>query len=360
MSNRSFRGAQALQARRERLVRALAKTGEAAVRVASSQGGAYGGGLGIVLAGYDAPRTRKVIDECVVPLTRKFQCSRAVLVANSSQTWGLRNYAARFGIESIPGTNSVFEFSAYQEGAHYLKSTGLTCPVWVIANDRALSYEDSYLASMQSAALDIIAQCPIMSGRIDTYFKEIPLKAYRLQTWCRSNFFVLSELARQRVLDFVTVTEEDLEAWIPKNYPGPRWIGGPHLEEYSRIVTQWLTSPEGWYRAASFQCAELADDEAQGPRNSKRTLAQYTRAARSLCLSWSPTAPIMGSVFVGRIASLPSRWGLCSISTNGCRRNAFYIVPALDECRRVRRSGREPHRCSASLGPSRESSHNAV
>lgn len=207
----------------------------------------------LVFAAYDADRSENTW-RCLLaeaPLGGPSQ-TRAVIVANSAEAEDrLKSMTCLGRVNVIRGTNMVGEFSAYEEGLRHLEDRGPPSALVILANDRALSYGDTYGDLLRPAPLSSVAQNGIVVGNIDSYQRPIELLGEQLTTWCRSNLVVLPRVALDQVGGALQLSDEEYGRYVPEAFPGPAWLPEEWLgADYAALVMTWLTSPRAWYRAS--------------------------------------------------------------------------------------------------------------
>ena len=176
--------------------------------------------LGIVLAAYDVERTRAALRRLVEPALGTVSGRQAVIVANGDT---VMEYLAGRELPStvtiVRGSNAEGEFSAYDEGLEWMRSHGGVPETVLIANDRVLSYGDSYRHVFDPLVLGTLRSYTIISGSIESYHRTVPFFDGFLETWCRSNFLLTSRDALDVIGPVISVTREEFDRSVPGEFP---------------------------------------------------------------------------------------------------------------------------------------------
>ena len=180
--------------------------------------------LGIVLAAYDGERTRAALRRLVKPALGTILARQAVIVANCDAVMEcLAGLELPSNVTIIRGSNAEAEFSAYDEGLEWMRSHGGVPETVLIANDRVLSYGDSYRHVLDPLVLETVRAYSMISGSIESYHRTVPFFDGSLQTWCRSNFLLTSREALDVICPITSVTREEFDRPVPGEFPGQGW-----------------------------------------------------------------------------------------------------------------------------------------
>ncbi len=174
-----------------------------------------------------------------------------MIVANSGVVMDyLRGQALPPNTSVVRGSNAEGEFSAYEEGLGWLRSRGALPETLLIANDRVLSYGDRYEHVLTQQVLGTVSAHPVLCGSIESYHRPIDSFGASLDTWCRSNFMLLSRDTLGIIGSLLSVTRAEFDRAVPLSFPGEDWAPSDWLgPDQAGSIMDWLTRPGNWYRA---------------------------------------------------------------------------------------------------------------
>lgn len=193
--------------------------------------------LGVVVVGWDEVETARLL-EVLAPVTGAL-ASRTVLVANRP----LPGLVA--GQTVVSGSNSAAEFSGFTEG---IASFATRPDVWLLVNDRCLSYDDGVLGLLTPELVRFAATTPVLLGHLDTT-EPSEVLGLPVTSWVRSNYAMLSDEVLQQLGGVRTVDPALLPEQAPRSLLE---LAGDDLPAaYLERLQTWLTVPgrDSWYRA---------------------------------------------------------------------------------------------------------------
>lgn len=213
--------------------------------------------LGVVLAGWDPDATIRALRLLTTHLNKagKLRWS-IVVVANRAIVMQRLYQELSDRVTAILGSNSEAEFSAYEEGRHYLADRrGCPPATWLIVNDRLPDYDVAQLRYVTPDLLRLVAALDIASGQVTALHRPIDLWGTSLSCFLGTYWLLTSESALQRVGSICSLTSDRYEAHAPSLFPGhwpfSQWLG-PSLSDY---IAAFVTQPGQWSRAEPLTAA---------------------------------------------------------------------------------------------------------
>ena len=185
--------------------------------------------------------------------------SQSVVVDNSGRT--RTEIAGPSGSTIIPGTNSSWEFSAYDEGRAWLSERAAPA-LWLFLNDRFDAGSANALSLLSPASLRAVRDTRVLAGVVDRGPPDVTLFGAPVTRWVKSNFFMLSDRSLRRVAPIAEWTEPSFRRLLPLEAP-PSWrsdradasLAASELDaSWTAWIAEWLTGQTGrlsihWYGA---------------------------------------------------------------------------------------------------------------
>jgi hypothetical protein len=204
--------------------------------------------VGIVLVGYsaeDAHNALRHLDRWSLSYPGE---SRACVVLNRTIHIDLPP-----GWESIRGSNAAHEFSGFDEGIDHLRD--LHPEVWLLCNDRLLSYEQHYLGLVSPAVLRIVGANALLVGHVNHLSVPVARDGHPLGAYVRTNLICLGEKMRARLGQITTHRNDSVDELFAPEWPlEDSSVSAKLASEWLAYIAAWLTSTGGepsthWYKA---------------------------------------------------------------------------------------------------------------
>ncbi|KQW62187.1 hypothetical protein [Variovorax sp. Root411] len=143
------------------------------------------------------------------------------------------------GVTLIGGSNSAWEFSAWDSGVAYLGSRLHAYDFVHLATSAFKQLYIAYLERFDGRMLDLLAGRGVAIGHIDYYNEPVELLGVGCQSWLRTSFVFLSPTEVKLLGSFVSVTSGvDFFSGDPQS---PFQENAPISSEYRRNILGWLT-----------------------------------------------------------------------------------------------------------------------
>jgi hypothetical protein len=149
---------------------------------------------------------------------------------------------ATSGITVIPGDNSAWEFSAWDNGIQHMGAQIWSFDLVHLATSAFNTLYTAYIARVSPAMLEWAAERPIFLGHIDCFNEPVQLLSYCSQHWTRSCFIFLRPTELKALGSLVSIQRD---AGLFSGDPlAPFSAKAPLSANYQQNITMWLTGAD--------------------------------------------------------------------------------------------------------------------
>lgn len=171
------------------------------------------------------------------------------------------NYQQQHGDASklvVGGTNSAWEFSAWNEGLRQIGENVWDYDLVHLATSAFNTLYTKYLDRFDERMLEAVAKRPVCVGHIDCYNESIRIRSFRSQHWIRTSFLFIPPTEIKLLGSLVSLSDQDSAFGT-----GPKQ---PFLDEvfvsknYQRYILDWLTGSDIGQGTAWHSKIQLSDE----------------------------------------------------------------------------------------------------
>jgi hypothetical protein len=204
--------------------------------------------LAVIFLQYDTQKYPGAFEHLKSYLS-KFDPKRVffVLVNNRDEGNGSRNLDD--GTVYLQGDNTDWEFSGWQKGVEFMRTTNTEHDVVLFVDDAFEACEPSYLLNHNLHWL--VLKCytiKVVFGAITTLWDKTMLNTRSARIWIKTNCFFMPGSVLGRLGTLVSVDETLLDNYVTKQFVadnGPFKHDAPMNGAYRKHIVIWLT--ERWH-----------------------------------------------------------------------------------------------------------------